>query len=379
MIRITVNTRRPKSAAAKACFEDLPALLAPLGVQVTQQDWDYRSQPTHIFLMSEDVTAADIRSARELAPGAKIGICDPKSARRKLVAQVDFLLVGSWEQRESFLDLNHQIHVHPMFPLFGAPISTPARSEASGGGARKVIVGYHGNLVHLRAGFKTLTPALERLASEVDFEFWAIYNQSALGKWLLGRPRGVQLKDIQWTPEIYSEVLPSVDVGVVPNDIPRITEMSWSPLRYFSRRAFLEDREDYRQRYKYSSNVGRHVAFGLLGIPIVADFFPSAAGLVFASSGGILAHSSMGWYVALKQLITDQEARLAMGERLRVYCLDQFSPEARGRSLLDFLSSVTAHEPQVGVPSPSSLHLPIGFVQERAQYWSHLLRTRSWQ
>lgn len=346
-MRIVLNTRSD-SAGAQASIVGLAHRLRAAGVDATLNDRDgYERYDVAVFLGTDE----EIAAVRRASPGTRVGLSDPKQSRQEWIdaaRAADFLLVSSVEQREAFLRLNRNVHVLYMFP----PV--PAREKVHEARER-LVVGYHGNRVHLEAMEGTgVKAALEELGRRRPVELVAVYNVEARGRAVLGMPdaRTVDVRHVQLAPatrpdgtvsDTILEELARVDVGIVPNLLP--VEGGAGALRATASLdpALAYEPFDHLLRFKASSNPGRLYPFARLGIPVVADLTPSLAQFVLDGVSGILAGSARGWLEALERLADDPALRTSMAAELRAR-LD----EAYDRQVDDLLAFL--RRPPLGPP-----------------------------
>lgn len=330
--RFVLNTNYQDAAASEVCIKGLGSLLEKRGFPVTHNDWqNYKDYDVAIF-MSYD---SEIEKARSINPNLLIGLGDPKTKNISESQKADFLLVSSIEQKDLFLCANPNTFIYYMFPELERYAKEHRPKD-------KIIIGYHGNKVHLNSLYPNITKALERLGKRFNIEFWAMYNIEKLGEWTIGVPsnRYLTVKHIQWAPENYKKYLSQVDIGLVPNCIPVKKLSSKKKERILFSKIFLEDRNDYLLRFKYSSNPGRIYVFSQLGIPVVADLFPSAAQFLEHGRRGFLAHSEAGWYHSIEQLILNPDLRQKIAERLYSYIDSYYSREKTFEEFLEFINKI---------------------------------------
>ncbi|HWH05327.1 MAG TPA: glycosyltransferase [Gaiellaceae bacterium] len=354
-MRIVLNTRSDDAASA-AAIVGLGKRLQRAGADATIGDWSgYARYDVAVFLGYDH----ELERARREQPRIRVVLADPKLSRREWIEAAraaDLLLVSSVEQREAFLPVNRNIVVFQMFP----PL--PERQPRSRGGG-PVIIGYHGNRVHLEAMAETVTPALEALARDREIEFRAIYNRSALGCAELGLPRLPvgKVREVQWDPveepgtgvsRALLRELAEVDIGVVPSLLPVA-----GGLRALLRTAKPDPRLmyepfDHLLRFKASTNAGRVFPFARLGIPVVADPTPSNAQFVRDGETGLLAAGPHGWYEALLQLVDDADLAARLGRQLQREVGEHY--EGQVATVLDALSRPAAGPPLPfeGPPTP---------------------------
>ena len=346
-MRIVLNTRSD-SAGAQAGIVGLARRLQEAGIDATLNDWErYDRYDVAIFLGYDH----ELEAARAVNPRIRVGLVDPKQSRRDWIdaaRAADFLLVSSVEQREAFLRLNANVHVLYMFPV------VPAR-ERRHEQRESLVVGYHGNRVHLEAMAGTgVREALEELGRRRPVELRAVYNLASSGRAVRGMPdeRLVRVQHVQLTPgdapgttvsQTILDELAQVDVGIVPNLLPvhglrralRRTSSLEPSLHY--------EPFDHLLRFKASSNPGRLYPFARLGVPVVADLTPSLAQFVLDGVSGYLAASPHGWLQALERLAGDPALRTSMAAELRTR-LDA----AYDRQVVDLLALLTL--PTTGPP-----------------------------
>ena len=328
--RIVFNSQRPKAAASHLYRECLSLLD---GVSVGDFS-DYAKYEVAIF-MGYDGDLAEAKRSKISNPKLLVGIADPRGELiRPFLEWIDFLLVDSLEM----LDFHRRFGL-PILQYSEYPCLEPIRKVHSDRGP--LIIGYHGNQLHLISMFPNLTRALEIAAAKFKCELWAVYNVGQLGRWSTGVPKGIPVRHIQWYPEVYQNELASCDIGIVPalmpiRNIGQIKKKAASITRFFN-----ESDEDYLLRFKMLSNPGRIITFGLLGIPVIADMFPSALQLIQHGENGYVAYSCAGWRECLGDLLSDSLKRNTFSEKMQETILKNFSTNHQNQRLLNFVSSLS--------------------------------------
>jgi hypothetical protein len=306
-LRIVLNTR-VDDAASRLCIHGLGARLREAGVDATVNDWrGYERYDVAVFMGYDH----ELERAKRERPSIRVALADPKlstAERLDAARRADFLMVSSVEQRDAFLRLNRNVLVHYMFPVLEA--ESKHHRNADG-----IVVGYHGNRVHLEAMASSVRPALEELARRRPVTLLAVYNHRELGKAHIGIPDGVEVRHVQWT-DTFVDDLRAADIGIVPNELPIRDRQHVLALAAYDEPEFMYEPFDYLVRFKVSSNPGRLYPFGLLGIPVVADFTPSYAQFVVDGVSGRLASSPAGWFEAFDDLAASAELRARMGREL---------------------------------------------------------------
>ena len=300
-----------------------------------------------------------IREAKAMNRGAIVGVIDARPAAGRDVSGADFLIANGIEMYDWYARDTAHVFIYPPYPVLPLVPRTPAPA------AGPVVLGYHGNKVHLQAMYPRVTQAIEALAENHKVEIWALYNIRSHGKWEVGTPNhgNVKIRHIQWTENGYEELLAGTDIGIVPNFIP-LRQRLWGDSASISKRTFNDDETDYLTRYKSTSNAGRIFVFAQQGIPVVSDMFPSALQLIEHGVDGFLCYSGAAWHRALASLASDPELLSKLGERLLKKYEQRWSPEVLNRLLVDFLRSLPRSEAQFG-PGVKEF-------RERPGGWSYL-------
>src|SRR5207247_2612077 len=128
----------------RVCIDGLGERLRGHGVDATVGDWDHYSRYDIAIFMGYDDDAV---RARAQNPDIRVMLADPKQSRPEWIRaarEADALLVSSVEQRDAFLRLNGNVFVYHMFPPMRAVERTHENREP-------LVIGYHGNRVHLEA------------------------------------------------------------------------------------------------------------------------------------------------------------------------------------------------------------------------------------
>jgi glycosyltransferase involved in cell wall biosynthesis len=266
--------------------------------------------------------------AKSLNPDLRVGIIDPRGSNIKSYVEAsDFLVIDSLEMSDFFVKFGK-----PMFRYFEYPDAPKIRKEHKD--KKKIIIGYHGNKLHLQSMYPHVTTALEVLSNNYDIEFWVVYNVKTLGKWKFATPKNVKIRHIQWHEKVYEEDLAEVDIGLVPSMMP-ITE---NDRRNASKNSYFnENRDDYILRFKMPSNPGRMIIFWKLGIPVVADFLPSHLEFIRDGRNGLLAQSSAGWYHAIKKLIDCHKLRQKISNEALLDFEKYFCHKEQNKNFMKFI------------------------------------------
>jgi glycosyltransferase involved in cell wall biosynthesis len=308
------------------------------GVQIDFYNRNYADYDVVLFMGYD----ARVTEARTINPFIKIGVIDPRPPKLNEILGADFVIANGIEMQDWLADYFENIFIYPIYPLVNGPLKVHEKHEP-------LIIGYHGNKVHLMAALPHITIALEALSEYIELELWVIYDIRSLGEmpFELCDPKKVKVRYFQWKEDVYETLISKVDIGIVPNQIPFKDEMlAKKQIEPFS--PLLQPHEsDFLMRFKNTSNAGRIYVFSQLGIPVIAGMIPSASQAIRHGRSGYLANSSGSWYSALKNLANSAELRAQMGRVLYEDFLRDVSPGVLNQRLINFISGI---EPQSQYP-----------------------------
>jgi len=277
----------------------------------------------------------DILAARKANKSIKIGIIDPRPSSGIDIKSADFIIANGIEMKDYYINLVPSIFIYPIFPNLSGKPKLHQKKD-------KLIIGYHGNKIHLEVMYPRITKALEALGVDYSVELWAMYNIEKLGKWTIGIPDPLKIKTlhIQWAPENYEKYIAQCDIGIVPNLLPIQNQRKLKKLTSSNSRRFNEDDTDYVLRFKATSNAGRIWVFAQYGIPVITDMFPSALQAIKDNEDGFICNSSASWYLALRRLSESAELRNKIGNALYEKFEKEFSPIVLNNNLINFIKEL---------------------------------------
>lgn len=275
-----------------------------------------------------------IEQAKNAKKSIKVGVIDPRPGFDLKCRGVDFILANGIEMKDGYLKFTPNIFIYYIYPPLKKKIKLHSKYK-------KIVLGYHGNKVHLEEIFPRITRAMELLADDYEVEFWAMYNTDQLGKWSVGLPSAekVKVQHIQWSEENYEKFISNVDIGIVPNLMPIKTD-SWLRENLSFRRKNNEHKSDYVLRFKATSNPGRIFVFAQYGIPVVTDMFPSALQIIQDGVNGFVCYGTDAWYHALKSLADSPSLRKSIAVAMSEKFDREISPEVMNSNLLQFLKGI---------------------------------------
>ena len=271
-----------------------------------------------------------IQQIKEVSPNSKIGLIDPRNHTvYDSTLLCDFLVVDSIEMEDYWARSKKPIFRYAEYPDIPVVKKKHVDSDV-------LRVGYHGNQIHLDCMQDAVTPALSNLSERFKIELVVMYNGAppkGNEPWI---PKGVSVKHIQWDMDRYTSHLAQCDIGLVPNNILHDTsEKSSNSLN----RKYNYSSDDYSLRFKMPSNPGRFIVFGKLGIPVVADFYPSALQYLREDlNTGMVACNPSGWERCLEKLMQSSLLRQKMGDGLQKLVETDFSFVHQNSKFLNFLN-----------------------------------------
>lgn len=271
-----------------------------------------------------------IEKIKKAYPSVKIGMIDPRSYRvTEATKYCDFLIVDSVEMEDYWRKAKKPIFRYVEYP--NVPYVKKEHKETE-----TIKIGYHGNLIHLECMAETATIALSNLGRKYDIELIVMHNGSppnGTEKWY---PQNVRVTHIPWSMENYVTKLAECDIGLAPNNMIHNTEQMKSSE---TQNNFNFSEDDYSIRFKMPSNPGRYLIFGRLGIPTIADFYPSALRYL-TDDRGLIAHSAAGWEHSIEKLINSVELRNKLGTNLQTFIKSEWDFSVQNEKLLTFLNSI---------------------------------------
>lgn len=272
----------------------------------------------------------DIPAVRRVNPKAIVGVIDPRPPKKEQPVGADFVLANGIEMQDYYYRFTSNVFNYYIYPDFEA--------EKQSRNDNKIILAYHGNKIHIEEAHPRITEAIEKLGESYDIELIVIYN-SELGK-LSWKAKNYAVSFVPWSENVYAETLSKSDIGIIPGLMPIKNAAKVKKRAASFRRKFNEHETDYLLRFKSTSNPGRIFPFMRLGIPVVADMFPSALQIIDDAEDSFVACSSESWCSKLKLLIGSKDLRNGMGKIFQNKFYDKYNIDIMNRNLIDFLRTV---------------------------------------
>jgi glycosyltransferase involved in cell wall biosynthesis len=280
----------------------------------------------------------DTECAKQTNSKIKVGIIDPRPGFNINFTNVDFILANGIEMRDFYSKNSQLIFNYYIYPEL--KYTNDAKIN------QKVIIGYHGNKVHLEASRERILPAIELLSEKYQVELWLMYDINSLGKWkYTSSSKSLYVKHLQWTEDGYQNHMSRVDIGIVPSLIPVKKSFLANKKNNFLNKIFTFNKlnkssDDFSLRFKVTSNAGRALVFAQLKVPVVMDMTPSALQLISDSDNGFVCHSMESWFNSLSRLAESRSLRLDMANKMYKEFELNYSPEKINKKFKDFLLGI---------------------------------------
>jgi hypothetical protein len=227
----------------------------------------------------------------------------------RAIEEMDFLIVGSVEEGDRVLCCNENVFMFPLVERMYTRVKVHSDHEP-------IVIGYHGNDLHLMEFYPHLTAALETLAKEFPIKLLAISTSGR--NWQTGRPEIDDIEELAWRADSVEEQLLRCDIGLAPG-LSHVSPEERLAIAEMLKANYPERPSlgDYVTSFKGFSNAGRAFVFHQLGIPAVACFMPSHFHILANPDCGYLAHSTEGWLRALRALCSSARKRQEMADAAR--------------------------------------------------------------
>lgn len=225
------------------------------------------------------------------------GIINPSADDVSLIKSVDFVIVGSVEEKESIVPFNKNVFIFPQIERKYLSVKRKNHFEKD-----QTVIGYHGNPNHLNHMDLGLCKALENINKKHNIKLSIICSKLAsMSDWTVGKPK-IEIDYIPWSLDTISYHINNFDIGIVPN------------LCAFKCGGFNDENiphgiynTDLRIRFKNKSNIGRSLVLIQHGIPVVCDITPSSMHLFANPDNGYAVLTERGWYEAIESLMNYHE------------------------------------------------------------------------
>lgn len=254
------------------------------------------NHPPKVCLIQKKYPIDKLNNFKKKYPNLVYIMINP-SVEDLINSQIKFCLVGSKEEFELLSDYAQCI----LFPLVEDFYESKRKIHYK---KDNIIIGYHGNKVHLENMSEKLIRALNILNKEMNIELSLIYDFEKLNKFKNSKIK-LKINHIQWNYNTIENEIKKFDIGIVP------TLLNNS----FFQNLFLNKKKNINLTFKGKTNSGRILLFHQLGIPAVAEISISNAKLILSDDFGYLAYSENSWYLHLKKLAIDHNLRESISKK----------------------------------------------------------------
>ena len=260
----------------------------------------------------------------------KIGIINPACDNKSLIQIMDFIIVGSIEERESIIQYNKNCFIFPLIENMYQNIQPKIHEKKD-----KITIGYHGNPNHLNHMALGLSKALERLSNTFNIELVILESQlnSLKNNWIQGKPK-IPIRIKKWNFKTLINDIQEFDIGIVPNISDIVHTNKLKPNMTLGKY-----NTDIMIRFKNKSNNGRTLVLCQLGIPVVADITPSNMHILANPDNGYGVLSEEGWYQALIELLCEKN-RNFISQNAYKECSRLYNPLEWAKKLVKSIENI---------------------------------------
>lgn len=331
------NSGNPKLGSNRIYIDNLSYWLAEINVKTIVSNDLTKSKDCDIIILNKFTKYNKFKELKSLNAKNKIGLIHPSDLNHEFIDSIkyiDFFITGSIEETDHYLSYKKNIFRFPQIEKVNLKLKNHHNNEPF------ITIGYHGNLEHLNEMDNNVKTAIEKISKNYKIKLVVVYDMS-LGKWTKGRPN-VDIKEVNWTFQNMIDEMSKVDIGIVPCTNKFILDKHYNSSIFFTKiiKKLFGRSNDYNIQFKVTSNSGRAFIFHQLGIPVIADFWPSNFEILDNNKNGFLAHSSEAWYYALEKLITSSDLRNLISNNAQKEFLNKYDPIIWSRAFLNFLEKL---------------------------------------
>jgi len=260
------------------------------------------------------------------------GVVDPREKPRQAFKDIDFLIANGVESQTFFGMNKMKSFIYPVYPV------VPSRVDAVRKNNSRLILGYHGNKIHLEGMLPKVTNALKILNKEFPLELNAMYDIKRLGESniIAFNKLGFPVNHIQYSLANYAKYISISDIGLVP----QLQNTKLEKIINWLYKATGRDKYNYFSSYKTTTNLGRHFIFNQYKIPVVTDVTPSSVNFIKNGDNGFFCYGEESWFNALEALAKNKQIRKKIGNNGFESWRLRYSHDNLNTQLLDFLKSL---------------------------------------
>ena len=337
-MKILFLTKNKKSASFifyKESFELLKQIDKSIFI-----NYEYPEDPNEykvydfVFFMGGSENAKEIKSYNK---NIKCILIDSRSLHEDKFDSIDLVISNGLENYLYHMNKVKKNLIYPTYPRVYENNILKKNNENN----QKIILGYHGNKIHLNSMNPKILNAIKEISKEFKIELWAMYNVKNLGKSKIfdRHNKYFKVKHIQYSHENYHNYIAKVDIGLVPQLIPQNNNF-FSNILSIGFKNFNQSKTDYLLRFKDTTNLGRHFVFSQLKIPFVSDITPSSVSYIKHGYNGFLAYTEKNWYDCILMLIKDKKLRKKIGQQSFQDWYNSFSHNILNKQLLKILNEI---------------------------------------
>ena len=331
------SSGNPKLGSNRIYISNLSYWLSELGEDCLVSDDLDKSSQSDVCILNKFTKINDIKKIKKINPNCKIGLIHPSDLQidfKKKIENVDFFITGSIEERDHYLFYKKNIFRFPQIERISQKLYHHDNDK------KYFKIGYHGNLEHLKEMDNSVKKALEKISKIYKIKLIVVYDIS-LGKWKKGRPN-IEIEETNWTFENMLDKMSSVDIGIVPCTNNFFLDKHYNLSNFLIKliKKFYGRANDYNLQFKATSNSGRAFVFHQLGIPVIADFWPSNFEILDNNQNGYIAHSEKAWFYSIEKLINSPELRNSISKNAQKSFNAKYDPLEWASSFLIFLKKI---------------------------------------
>lgn len=211
---------------------------------------------------------------------------------------LNFIIVGSIEEKDTLLNYSKNVFIYPLIENMYLNVKRKKHIKKN-----EIIIGYHGNSVHLNHLNLSFNEAIKKIKEEYKdiLKIKLLVITKSLNYWKKQNRPNINIEYIKWDLKTIKKSLMNIDIGIVPN----ISYLKTEHNEYDDH--IGKYNSDISIRFKNKSNNGRSLVFFQIGIPVIADYTPSNMHILGDEKNGFAVLSSGGWYNAIKTLICEKK------------------------------------------------------------------------
>ena len=239
-----------------------------------------------------------LSSYKKKYPNKKYGWINAPNQNKKCYSTLDFIIAGSIEEKDSLLKYVKNIFIYPLIENMYINVERKKHYKK-----KEIIIGYHGNCVHLNHLHLSFNKAVEKIKEKYKniYKIKLLVITNTLNNWKQKNRPNIDIEFKKWNIKTIRNDLMDMDIGIVPT----ISHFKNNHKDFDN--SVGKYNSDISIRFKNKSNNGRSLVFFQLGIPIIADYTPSNMHILGDEKNGCAVLSMNGWYNALEKLLCENK------------------------------------------------------------------------